>query len=303
VIRGTSTSILRMTHTAREVMVGLASSMRPRQWLKNLLVLSAPLASGQITEGAVLSTSLWAFVLFCAASAAIYLVNDVLDRDLDRQHPEKRHRPIAAGVVPPTLALIVSAFLAAAAVGSAWFVRPEFAALVSGYLLMQAAYCLWWKHETVLDLSVISLGFLLRAVAGGVAIGIPLTTSFLLVSAFGSLFIVAGKRASELHSMGVEGKTRRVQYTDSYLRFVWTMAAAATVLSYAMWALEQSEHGLVLPWHAISVAPFVMGVLRYAVDVDAGRAGAPEDIVWADRRLQSLGVVWLVIVSLGIFGV
>lgn len=284
---------------------GLIASLRPRQWLKNLLVLSAPLASGRLFEAEVLVPALVGVVAFCGASSGVYLLNDILDREFDRLHPTKQYRPIAAGRVSIRAAAWAAVVLATAAIGVAWWVAPQLAALVGGYLAMQVAYCLWLKHERVLDLSIVAIGFLLRAVAGGVAADLPLTTPFLLVSGFGSLFIVAGKRFSELRALGPGARTRRalVHYSDTYLRFVWTMSAAATVLSYALWALEQVDVGLVLPWHAVSVAPFVIGVMLYAVDVDAGRAGTPEEIVWSDRRLQVIGLVWLVVVSLGIFDV
>ena len=129
----------------------------------------------------------------------------------------------------------------------------------------------------------------------------PLSQWFLLVSGFGSLFIVAGKRYSELHTLGSESGTRRslVRYTDTYLRFVWSTAAGATVISYSLWAFEQAPDTGV-PWHTISIAPFVMGLLRYAVDVDAGTASEPEDIVFRDRVLQLIGLAWLVTVCLGV---
>ena len=169
------------------------------------------------------------------------------------------------------------------------------------YLGLQLLYALWLKHEPVLDISIVAAGFLMRAVAGGIAADLPLSQWFLLVSGFGSLFIVAGKRYSELHTLGSESGTRRslVRYTDTYLRFVWSIAAGATVISYSLWAFEQAPDSGI-PWHTISIAPFVMGMLRYAVDVDAGTASEPEDIVFRDRVLQLIGVAWLVTVCLGV---
>jgi len=115
------------------------------------------------------------------------------------------------------------------------------------------------------------------------------------------MFIVAGKRYSELHTLGVDAGTRRslVRYTDSYLRFVWSTAAGATVISYSLWAFEQAPDSGV-PWHTISIAPFLIGLLRYAVDVDAGMASEPEDIVFHDLVLQLIGATWLVTVCLGV---
>jgi decaprenyl-phosphate phosphoribosyltransferase len=160
---------------------------------------------------------------------------------------------------------------------------------------------MWLKHEPVLDLAAVSVGFLLRGVSGGLAAALPISDYFLMVAGFGSLFVVAGKRYSELYTLGSNGGTRRslIRYTDSYLRFVWGIAATATIVSYCMWALQQENPGL--HWQAISILPFVLGLLRYAVDIDAGAAAEPEDIILADHGLQAVGLVWLVLVSLGIF--
>lgn len=279
----------------------LIRALRPRQWIKNLLVLAAPLAAGELLESDVLVPTLAAAVAFVAASSAIYLVNDVWDLESDRLHPRKRLRPIAAGEVPVGQALLLAAVLGVVALSIGWLVRPELAGLLAIYLLLQVAYSARLKHEPVLDLAVVASGFLFRAVAGGVATALPLSQWFLLVAGFGSLFVVAGKRYSELHTLGSDAGTRRslVRYTDTYLRFVWSLAAAATVMSYGLWAFEQSataEH----PWHAISIAAFVLGMLRYAVDVDAGTAAEPEDIVWRDRALLVIGGCWLVLVVLGV---
>jgi decaprenyl-phosphate phosphoribosyltransferase len=186
-------------------------------------------------------------------------------------------------------------------VGVAWLAAPGLALLVGVYVVMQVLYAVRLKHEPVLDISIVSAGFLMRAVAGGIAASLPLSQWFLLVSGFGSLFIVAGKRYSELHTLGSASGTRRslVRYTDTYLRFVWSTAAGATVISYSLWAFEQAS-GADIPWHTISIAPFVMAMLRYAVDVDAGTAAEPEDIVFRDRVLQLIGLFWLVTVCLGV---
>jgi decaprenyl-phosphate phosphoribosyltransferase len=276
-------------------------SARPKQWTKNLLVLAAPLAAGQMTEPGVLGATLVAFLAFCLASSAVYLLNDCADREADRLHPRKRLRPIAAGRLAVRTAVLVATALAALAVvigfGPGW----ELGSLVLTYLVLSALYSRWLKHEPVLDLAVVTGGFLIRAVAGGVAAGLPISDWFLLVAGFGSLFMVSGKRYSELHTLGSESGTRRslVRYTDTYLRFVWSIAATATILSYCLWAFENAGRSTV-PWHTLSIVPFVVGILRYAVDIDAGEAAEPEDIVWGDRLLQGVGLVWLVLLVLGV---
>lgn len=281
--------------------MALVRGMRPRQWVKNLLVFAAPLAAGTLLEYDVLAPTVAAFVCFCVASGAVYLVNDCLDRDADRLHPRKRLRPVAAGLVSRTTASAVAAGLALISLVGAWFTSTDFAILLGSYLLLQLGYAMWLKHEPVIDLVIVASGFLLRALAGGVAVGLPISQWFLLVSGFGSLFIVAGKRFSEIRSLGPSAGTRRslIRYTESYLRFVWSLAASATVLSYSLWAFAENVPGGV-PWHTISIAPFIVGVLRYAVDIDAAKAAEPEDIVWGDRVLQVVGVAWLVVVCVGV---
>jgi decaprenyl-phosphate phosphoribosyltransferase len=281
------------------VVVALVKAARPRQWVKNVLVLAAPVAAGEVFVRSTAIGVVVAFAAFCLAASGIYLINDVRDVEDDRRHPKKRHRPIAAGTLPIPVAVAVGAVLLV--------VAPVLAALVEStgdlwvvvvvYEAVQLAYCLWLKHQPVIDLAVVSSGFLLRAIAGGVACGLPLSQWFLLVAAFGSLFMVAGKRYSEkrLHAVQGLGVTRRnlEEYSEQYLRFVWALAAALVVMSYSLWAFQLGDElGSLLP--AVSIAPFLIGVLRYAVDVDAGKAGAPEEIVLGDRVLQLVGVAWLV---------
>jgi decaprenyl-phosphate phosphoribosyltransferase len=284
------------------VIAAVVRSLRPRQWTKNLLVVAAPLAAGTLFDTPVWWQTLVAFVAFCALSGAVYLVNDVADVESDRAHPRKRLRPIAAGDLSMRTALTVAIVLGVAAIAVGTAVDQNLGLLLLSYAVLQVAYSLWLKHEPVLDLAVVSVGFLMRAVSGGLAAGLPLSDFFLMVAGFGSLFMVAGKRYSELHSLGSEAGTRRslVRYTDSYLRFVWSIAATSTALAYCLWAFEQDGGGV--PWQSISIVPFVLGLLRYAVDIDGGRASEPEDIILADRGLQAIGALWLVLVCLGVLG-
>ncbi len=282
----------------------LVTALRPRQWAKNLLVLAAPLAAGRLLEGGILAPTAVAFIAFCAASSAVYLVNDVQDRETDAMHPRKSRRPIAAGRVAVRTAYAMAAGLAALALVLSLFVSWSLLLLLGGYLVLQVLYSLRLKHEPVLDLMIITTGFLMRAVAGGVASGLPISQWFLMVAGFGSLFVVAGKRYSEMHALGPAAATRRslVGYTDSYLRFVWSMAAAACLMSYSLWAFEEGRADE-FPWHALSIAPLVTGLLRYAVDIDSGQAGEPEEIIWGDRVLQVIGLAWVVLVLCGVAGV
>lgn len=281
----------------------LLTAMRPRQWVKNLLVFAVPLASGQLLATDVIPKTLLAFATFCAASAAVYLTNDVLDRTADAKHPVKRTRPIAAGTVPVWVAVAVAALLALLALTIPVLLgSPHLSLLILGYLLLQLVYVLWAKHQPVLDLACVAAGFVLRAVGGGIAVGIPVSTWFLTVTAASAMFVVAGKRYSELVTHGHEVGTRRGlrEYSEGYLRFVWGVSVGIAVVFYGLWAAELGNGGSAM-WARLSVIPFSLLLLRYARDVDSGTAEAPEDLVWGDRVLQALGVLWAAMFVLQVF--
>jgi decaprenyl-phosphate phosphoribosyltransferase len=280
-------------------------AMRPRQWIKNVLVLSAPLAAGRLFETGVIINAALAFIAFCLISAAIYLVNDVRDVEEDRLHPKKRFRPIAAGELAVPTALVLAAVCAVIGLGIGFITAIPLGITLAAYAIIQIVYSTLLKHYPVIDLAVVSSGFLLRAVAGGVATAIPLSQWFLLVASFGSLFMVAGKRYSELKSLGVGAGTRKSleRYSQSYLRFVWMLAAGTVLVSYSLWAFEnRGDAWLGVPWTALSIAPFTLALLQYALEIDAGTAGEPEDIVLGDRILQALGVLWLILIAIAVFG-
>ena len=288
---------------ARAPVRGLVRALRPKQWVKNVLVAAAPGAAGVLTE----SDSLWrvglAFVAFCMVSSATYLVNDVGDAEEDRRHPRKRHRPVAAGLVSPRTALVTAAALALGGFALAYAIRPAFLAIVAGYVATTVAYTIWLKHMAVFDIAVVASGFIFRAVAGGVAVDVPISRWFLIVTSFGSLFIVAGKRYSEHVTMGVEREATRstlAAYSRDYLRYVYTMASAVTLTGYALWAFEQSELEGTIPWFELSIGPVVLGVLRYALLLEEGYGGAPEDIALGDRPIQVLGLLWVVLFGAGV---
>ena len=277
---------------------GIVKAIRPRQWVKNLLVLAAPLAAlgGNVTydyRDVLFKVSI-AFVVFCLAASSIYLINDARDVEADRAHPTKRYRPIAAGVLPVGLAYGIAVVLALASLGISWWLTPHLALVMAIYIGIQLAYCFGLKHQAVLDICIVSSGFLLRAIAGGVAVGIPLSRWFLLVMAFGSLFMAAGKRYAELQlaeRTGAKIRKSLESYTSTYLRFVWTLSATSVVLCYGLWAFERDgDHG---SWFVISMVPFTIAILRYAVDVDGGLAGEPEEIALRDHVLQLLALAWI----------
>ena len=284
------------------VIVGVVKAIRPRQWVKNVLVLAAPLAAlgGPVRYdyAEVLTKASVAFVVFCMAASSVYLVNDARDVQADRAHPTKRFRPIAAGVVPEWLAYVLAVLLGVASLAISWKLTPNLALVMAVYIVIQLAYCFGLKHQAVMDICIVSSGFLIRAIAGGVAANIPLSQWFLLMMAFGSLFMVAGKRYAELQLAERTGAAIRKaleSYTSTYLRFVWTLSATAVVVCYGLWAFERDHHSG--SWFAVSMVPFTVAILRYAVDVDGGLAGEPEDIALRDRVLQLLGLAWIATVG------
>ena len=278
--------------------------MRPRQWVKNVLVAAAPLAAGSLFAPGVLRGVGLAFVAFCLISATVYLLNDVRDIEEDRLHPRKRLRPIAAGELPVPGALALAVLAAGAGFGLALLASVVLVVTLAVYLLLQILYSLFLKHLPVVDLAMVASGFLLRAVAGGVATGIVLSQWFLLVASFGSFFMLAGKRYSEMKSLGADAGTRRSlgRYSESYLRFAWMLAAVMVLISYSLWAFETpGSTALGVPWTALSIAPFTLGLLQYALEVDAGEAGEPEEVVLHDHVLQGIGLVWLVLIAVAVF--
>lgn len=292
----------------RSLPIAMIVAMRPRQWAKNVLVFAAPLAAGQLFQADIFWPSIGAFVMFCLISSATYLVNDTKDRDSDREHPTKYKRPIAAGEIPVPLAISLAAVLAGVSLAGSFLIAPALAGVVLAYAIFTLSYSLLLKHEPVIELVLLAMGFLLRAVAGGAASGLPISQWFLIVAGFGSLFMAAGKRYSELKREEIAGSpspNRRKSldgYSLGYLRFVWGTAAAVTIMGYALWSFDVAQTPSSLPWAEWSLLPFVMAILRYGIVIDRGDAEAPEDAVIADKSLLFLGAVWLILFALGALG-
>ncbi|NEA99820.1 decaprenyl-phosphate phosphoribosyltransferase [Streptomyces sp. SID13726] len=292
--------------TLTGVLQGLLRTARPKQWVKNVLVIAAPAAAGRLFDPHALTRLALVFALFTACAAAVYLINDARDVHADRAHPVKRHRPVAAGQVPVPVAYAVGGALGVLAPAAAlWLASPVVAALLAAYIGMQLAYCVSLKHVLVVDLVVVTTGFLMRATAGGLALGIPLSRWFLITTGFGALFMVSAKRYSEAVQMaGKAGATRALltEYTTGYLRFVWQLAAGVAVLGYCLWALEADHDtpACPLPWRQLSMVAFILAILRYAVFADRGTAGEPEDVLLRDRALALIVLTWLAMYGLAV---
>nr|WP_246315541.1 decaprenyl-phosphate phosphoribosyltransferase [Kineococcus aurantiacus] len=282
----------------------MLKTARPRQWVKNVLVVAPLLPAGaaQLTGEAFAGAGV-AFVVFCVIASAVYLVNDAKDVEADRAHPRKRFRPIAAGVVSPGAAYATAVVLFVVGLGVSALWDPYLAVVMAVYAAIQLAYCFGMKHEPLIELASVASGFLLRALAGGVAAGIQLSSWFLLTTAFGSLFMAAGKRYAEARQGEETGRAvRKVvqKYTQTYLRFVWTLSATVVVTAYSLWSFQVLAPSSPA-WSVISIIPFVLAILRYAIDVDRGEAEEPEELALHDRVLLVLALSWVVVLLLAVY--
>jgi len=284
---------------------GLVKTARPRQWSKNLLVFAAPGAAGVLTHGDDVARAAAACLLFCVASSGAYFLNDALDVVADRGHPIKQRRPIAAGTVNVGLAKVLSVVLLTISVVGAFLLADWPLALVLGiYVALQPLYSLWLKHLVVIDLAAVASGFLLRAIAGGVAVDVPISKWFLVVASFGSLFMVAGKRQAEHLDLGDERGDHRSTlsiYSADYLRYVRSVSSSVAIAAYCLWAFENAGPAANPIWFQLSIVPFVLAILRYALLLDTGAGGAPEEIVLQDQPLQVLGLLWVLTFAVGVY--
>lgn len=299
-----------ITHaSATSSLRSLLSAMRPPQWVKNCLIVVAPAAAGILTHPTVISQTALAFIAFCSVSSAIYLLNDVRDLDADRHHPTKRFRAIASGRLSTTtaigsaLVLLTVGFLVALLIAH----PGQLLIVLALYVAITLAYIYWIKNIVIVELGTVASGFFLRAYAGAAATHIPVSTWFLVVISFGALFLVVGKRASELKSGG-DISTRRVlaEYSAKFLDSALTMCATIVVAGYCLWAFNASSTGLsanhdaTLPGR-LSVVPVVFAVLFIMRSAEAGDGAAPEELLLHNRTVQVLLAVWVVLMIFSVY--
>jgi len=278
---------------------------RPKQWVKNVLVIAAPAAAGVLGQATPLFRTAIAFVCFCLAASGTYYLNDALDAEADRRHPSKRRRPIASGEVSVATAVTGGILLILAAVGLSFAARWQLSLLVGAYVLQTILYSVWLKHEAVLDLACVASGFVLRTIAGGVAVGVTISPWFLIVAGSASLFMVTGKRHAEMVELGDSAGGHRLtlaMYSREFLSYVRAVASSVTILAYCLWAFEKSAAVGNPVWFELSIVPFVLGILRYALLLEQGRGGAPEELVLSDRVLLAMGAIWALFFALAVHG-
>lgn len=300
----------RAGHSRAEVAAGVLRAVRPRQWVKNVLVFAAPGAAGVLFHGRPLLHTLAAFALFCAVSSGTYLLNDSLDVDADRAHPVKRHRPIAAGIVSVRLGLVLAGACMGLGILLGALLRPQFGLVLGIYVVLQLAYSSYLKHLPIYDMTCVAGGFLLRAIAGAVAIPVAVSEWFLIVTTFGSLLMVTGKRLAEHAELGEERGGHRATldaYSISFLRVVVAMSATGATVGYALWAFGLEAAAVAVHHHdgiffQLSIIPVLLALLHFTLLIEQGHGARPEELVLGDRQLQLLGVMWAVLFALGVYG-
>ncbi len=278
------------------------ATARPKQWVKNALVIAAPAAAGALGHKGVPVRVGLAFASFCMLAAGIYAINDVRDAEEDRSHPSKRHRPVASGEISPRTALVAGAGSLIAGLSLCTAIRPLLGLVGLGYVVLTVSYTLAWRHVVVLDVIAVAGGFVLRAVAGGVAAPVALSRWFLLVVTFAAIMVAAGKRHAELQRTSERDlPKRRVlrSYSGRGLELILLGAAAGALIAYVMWVLELPVVGGI-PWRPLSAIPFAGALLAYGRLVRDGGGEAPEDLFLTDGGLRVMAVFWLLLFALGV---
>ena len=281
-------------------------STRPRQWVKNLLVLAALVFSRHLFEWAYLAPSVLALGCFCVLSGGVYLVNDLQDVEGDRRHPRKALRPLAAGLLPARVAAAAALILFAGGLTLAFVLSPRFGGVAAAYVGLSLAYSYRLKHTVLLDVLCVATGFLLRALAGALVIDVEISVWFVLCSFGLALFLAVVKRRQELLKLEADAGGHRASldsYSVIYLDQVISVVTSATLVCYALYAMgvgEGASHTAGMRW----TVPFVLyGVLRYLYLVYAeGEGDSPTAIVWHDRPLQYAILLWVLVSVAAVYG-
>jgi len=284
----------------------LLISMRPRQWIKNLLLFAALIFSKNVFHPPMLLTSVKAFVIFSILSGGVYLLNDLMDMEKDRNHPRKALRPLASGRLNPSLARIACLALLLLSMIASFFINRAFAAICLGYLALQIAYSKWFKEMVILDVFSIAAGFFLRVIAGAKAIEVPISTWLLLCTLFLSLFLALGKRRHELVWLGEEAKSHRGvlrEYNESLLNQMVGVVTAGTVISYALYTLSYETIQKFQTENLGFTIPIVLyGIFRYLYLVyQKEEGGHPELLFFDDKCLLSAVLLYGIVVGIVLY--
>lgn len=286
------------------MIVPLLKTMRPRQWLKNGFALVPLLFDGNISVERIINGMI-AFGLLCLMSSAVYIMNDLSDIEEDRKHPEKKHRPLPAGKLNPVVAGIAGALCAAGSFALGWLLSIPFAFILLAYLIVQIAYTFRLKHIVLLDVLVVSLGFVLRIAAGATAINVREHSPWMYIfGGFLALFMILGKRRKEMVLLGDDaGNHRKVlkEYNLDLVDRLLGIVTTSAIVSYSLYTfLSSNTAGNTLMMFTI---PFVIyGMFRYMYLIHVGgEGGAPEEILLRDRSMQINLVLWAIMVIVALY--
>lgn len=269
-------------------MLGLIKLMRPKQWVKNSFVLAPLVFSGAFLDAGAVSHALLAVLLFCVASSATYVINDMHDIEQDRRHPKKsKTRPLAAGIVSVPAALILLAGLYAVLVWG-WFVAPKVVIVIAAYLVLNLAYTFVLKHQPVVDIFTIAIGFVLRVYAGAMALDVPVSSWMFITTLCLALYLAAVKRRQELSQSGTEGRKVLERYSVSLVDRYAEMSASGAMMFYSMFVISAK------PKLVITIPLVLFGLFRYWFVVETLDKGeSPTDALLADWQLLLTVVLWV----------
>ena len=281
--------------------VALIKALRPKQWSKQVFLLAALFFSLEFTHLDSVIRAFWGIGAFCLVSSTGYIINDILDREADAKHPRKRSRPIASGALPVGLAWAEATVCFLGGLAAAWFLDPWFMAIALAYFLNTMLYTLWGKQQVILDIMMISFGFLFRAVAGAIAIGVWISPWLILCAGFLALFLGFNKRRGELVVLeGKAGEHRKnlQEYTTSMLDEFQAITSSGTIISYALYTVLGSPNPLL-----VVTVPFPLyGVFRYIYLVQKGEDGDPSHLVMKDWPVIVTGLLYgVVLVAILLF--
>jgi 4-hydroxybenzoate polyprenyltransferase len=294
-----------MTQASR-MLWGVLVSLRPRQWVKNLFVFGGLVFSQRLFTASVWP-ALGAFAIFCGLSGAIYLLNDVADRDKDRLHPRKRERPIASGLLPVPVALASAAVLILAGLGAAAALSSRFAVVALAYVILLTLYSVVLKHVVIVDVLTVAIGFVFRAVGGALAIGVDISGWLLICTILIALFLALGKRRHEYLTLEGDAARHRpilAEYSAALLDQMIAVVTASTVTAYALYTMSPETvakfHTQLLP----ATLPFVLyGIFRYLYLLYRHQLGGnPSELFLNDRALLLNTIGWILAVLLIIYG-
>lgn len=281
----------------RSTVASLLVSLRPDQWTKNLIVFAALIFARLLFDPAALALASAAFLIFCALSGAVYLINDVSDREVDRQHPLKARRPIASGALSAAAALGWAAGLSVAALAWAFWLQPRFGWAAAAYLALFALYTFALKHIVILDVMTIAIGFVLRAEAGGLIIGVPISQWLLVCTILLALFLGLAKRRHELTLLtdGASGHRPILEEYDPYLLDqMIAVVAATTLMAYVIYCASPEPAERFGTRLLVLTTPFpIYGLFRYLYLVHRKQGGgSPSDMLLRDRPLLTCVALW-----------